>query len=152
MPDRPVPADLKQVEAANDVRRDIALRMIEGIAHARLAGEVNDHLGRRGLNDGADRPHVADVRDVWLETGNRTKQSVALLLQLRIVIGHHRIDAGDLMPLRQEAAAEMEADKTGAAGDQDSHQAFTIFACLMPLRSQTLRVSTTSGRRATRVA
>ena len=46
---------------------------------------------------------------------------VARFLQAHIVIGHHGVDAGDLVALGEQTAAEMEADEAGAAGDQKSH-------------------------------
>ena len=43
------------------------------------------------------------------------------LLQPRIVIGRHPVEAVDLMTERQQATREMEADETGRAGDENAH-------------------------------
>src|SRR5215472_1784790 len=104
------------------------------------------------LDHAADGGHVADVDDMGAEAVGPAEQGMAAFLQAHIVVGYHGVDAGHLMPVLQQAAREVKADESGATGDEELHQAFMTFPCLTPLRSQTLRVSMTSGRRATRVA
>ena len=157
--------------------------MLQRVAHAGLGRQMDDDLRLFFLDHTPDGRHIADIDDMGSEAVRRAEQGVPLLFQAHVIIGHHGIHPGDPMPVLQQAAAEMEADEPGAAGDKDLHrrfnpnfveitemlgerwrprldgsdrpmlrQALTIFASLIPLRSQTLRVSMISGRLATRLS
>ena len=43
--------------------------------------------------------------------------------------GDEVVDADDLVPLGEEALAEVRADEAGAAGDQGSHEGSSLSAC-----------------------
>lgn len=91
------------------------------MADACLGGEVDD-VGRS--MGGAKGPHVAPVADVALDDFDalRKEDFDALFLKLRVVIRVEMIETDDKIAARFEKMGEMEADKTGRAGDQNPFQ------------------------------
>ena len=62
---------------------DIALGMLEAIAHAGLGGEVDDDLRRRRLDHGVvDRRHVLELSTIWARKPfDLAQHGMPLLLQ-----------------------------------------------------------------------
>jgi hypothetical protein len=60
MPDRVVPRELQHIVGADDVRADIAARLVYRIAHAGLRGEVDHRVGLERRPGRAERVIVFD--------------------------------------------------------------------------------------------
>ena len=116
-----VAAGLQQIEEAHQVGFDVHVRVIDGIAHARLGRQIHHHrrlIFRKGL------AHCRLVRDVDLqedEVGVLQKLIQPVLLQRDLVIIVHIVDAdhGDAFHLVQQTPGQEEADEAGRAGDKD---------------------------------
>ena len=123
---RVVPAGFQDVEKADQVALDIHIRMVNGIPHAGLRGQV-DHHG--GLVIRKQPIHQGFIRDAALnEHMPRQRcfrclfnQRQAVFFQLRVIIvihivqGDHRAAA----QLLQQAEDQVCPDKAGGPGDQD---------------------------------
>ena len=122
-----LPAGLEDVGEADDVRLHVGERVLQGVAHPGLGGEV-DHPVEAVVGEGAlHRGPVGEVGAAELvEAPRRGGRPLELgeprFLEPGVVIvvdgvdPHHRVAAGD------ERAGDVEADEAGVAGDEDLHR------------------------------
>src|SRR6056297_2776029 len=112
---RRLPERFEKLECAENIRLDVAARILDRGAYASLGGEVHDDLGfvpgdgRLQQSGRLDASAEMDVAGVVLEpcaTGG---------LQCRIVGFGLAIDAHDPPALRHQPAGEVEPDEPGAA-------------------------------------
>ena len=145
--DRVVAAGLEDVVEADDVRLDVDVGVVDGVAHAGLGGEVHDDGGAVLAEDLLDMAAVGEVafnEDV-LYGGLLClllDQAEAVFLQLRVVVVVHGVEgengaAGELL---QEADHQVGPDEARGAGDEDGlvvqvdrYFAHTVSSfCVMP--------------------
>jgi hypothetical protein len=121
MPRRLAAHDLEQIEGAVDIRAHIGFGIFEAVAHARLCGEMHDHIGIGALVNGGELLRILDVRDMRGEAVRAREDCMALFLQLDIVIGRQRIDALHVMAVGEQPFRKMKADEARGARDQKAH-------------------------------
>ncbi len=83
MADAPRAGDLEQVDVAGEVRPDIAQRVDERMADARLRAEVDDAVEGVVRECGVERVGVAEVEVEEGELAAQSRQPVALELRRR---------------------------------------------------------------------
>ena len=134
-----MPAGFQDIVESDEVALDIHVRMIDGIADARLCGEV-DH--DRGLVCPEDLVYKGFVSDAALHKNmpyrgrDRIDDAKTVLLEVRIIIVIHIVEA-DHSAARQLAAQahhQVGADEAGRAGDQNRSavQIYVGFAHISP--------------------
>src|SRR6185437_16223498 len=114
-----VAAALEDIGEANEIGVHIRMRIDQRIAHARLRGEMHD---MRKPVLGEQRGNAVAVGKVELdeaEAGMSGKLRETGILQLRIVIGVEVVEADNGAAAFQKSLGDVEADKTGGAGNED---------------------------------
>ena len=112
------PAAFEHIGEADKVRIDIGRRVLEGVAHARLRGQMNDagesfggEQSRHPLPVGKIEPDEAKVRK-----GRQTRQTVGL--ERGVVIIVEIVEADDLASLPQQPFGDVIADEARGAGHE----------------------------------
>lgn len=123
---RSLAAGFEDVEEAHDVRKHVHVRVVDGVAHAGLRGEVHDH-GRAEF--GEDALDEGFVRDVALAEGPGRgargravgDETQAVLLQRGVVVVVQVVDADDMDPVgcREQTPHQGGADESGGPGDEN---------------------------------
>jgi hypothetical protein len=96
--------------------------MLDAVAHARLRGEMHDHIGLRSLRDRLKTLFVFEHCDVRRKAVRSPQQLVAPPLQFDVVVWSESIDPEYDMAIREEPFDEMKADEAGAAGNKEAHR------------------------------
>ncbi len=93
---RVVAAGLEDVEEADDVRADVAFRVRDGVAHARLRRKVHGNLRLELGEQRVKRGLVGDVEPAEGEAASVFgKHPEPLLLERRVVVVRHAVRADD---------------------------------------------------------
>ena len=121
MPDVAGAGDLEQREVAGEVRPDIAVRIDERMADARLRAEVDDPIDRVAGEGCVEGGHVAEVDLGEGEVAAQPGEPVAL--EPGIVIGVEVVDADHRLAAREQRRGDRRPDEPGDAGDEDGHAA-----------------------------
>ena len=114
-------AALQHVQETDHVALHVHMRILGGVAHARLRGKV-DHALR--LMGGKYLLHRRAVRQIRGDMGvprhiHQPRQS--RLLQGDIVVVIEIVEADDLVAARQQALGDVGADEAGGASNEDFH-------------------------------
>ena len=121
-------AGLQNVVKADDIRLHIDIRVVDGVAHARLGGKIHNDLG---LIRGKERVQRGSVGQVSFDEAEAAARCSALLRHLRkqvepvlferdLIVIVHAVDADDVDPLvlPQQRQREEGADKARRPCDQ----------------------------------
>ncbi len=108
---------LEHVGGAADVDRGVEVGVLDRFAHVDLGGEVEDQLGTRLGEDGADRGVVADV-DLG-QPGAARERAV----EVHPTPGREVVEHGHLVATGEQGVDQIRADESGAAGHESPHQA-----------------------------
>ena len=103
----------EHIEEARKVGVRIGVRIGQGVAHARLGGEVHDRgkaVGREKLRHAGT---ISEIELVKLETWKLRQLVEACLLELRIVVSVEVVDSDDSTAVAGEAMRYVIADKAG---------------------------------------
>ena len=135
VPDRVPAARLEHVEEPDEVGVDVGARVLDGVAHPRLCGEVNDDAGAYPLEERLHRRLVGQIAAHELEApaGEAVGAGVVraparrlgehpqpVLLDAHVVVVVHVVEAHDARAGRLEQPfAEERANKTGGSGNED---------------------------------
>lgn len=93
---RVVAAGLEDVEEADDVRADVAFRVRDGVAHARLRRKVHNDARLELREQRVKRNLVGDVEPAEGESASVLgKHPEPLLLERRVVVVRHAVRADD---------------------------------------------------------
>ena len=120
-----VPAGLEHVEEAGEVGLAVGLRVLDGVAHPGLGGQVDDAVEALAREKRVQPGTVGDVEPLEREARLRPQARQARFLQRRLVIGIEVVDAHDRVAARQQPLGDVHSDEAGGAGDQDFHAART---------------------------
>mmetsp|Transcript_107392 Transcript_107392/g.321140 ORF Transcript_107392/g.321140 Transcript_107392/m.321140 type:complete len:343 (-) Transcript_107392:52-1080(-) len=121
-----VPAVLEDVDRAHDVRGDVAVEVLDRIAHPCLGCQVAHDVGLLVLEDLPEGVLVTDVKDVDGElAGSRllscSAQDVqAIELDRVIVISIEVVDGNHAVAPSQEPLRSVPANEARGAGDKDA--------------------------------
>ena len=137
VPARMPPQRLQQVEGADDIGVKIRVRILGGVAHAGLPGEMDHDVGfSRGHSAG--EPHgILEHQLPEGEISGCREQPVAGALEGGIVIASDTVDAEHRVPIGEQALRQMEADEARGAGDQKAHAVSLIQPLLAVAKSPT---------------
>ncbi|MCY1293874.1 hypothetical protein D9M70_431470 [compost metagenome] len=99
----------------------VVLRLLDGVPHAGLGGEVDD-LFEGVAGEQVEQPLlVGDIQALEAEAGASRQPVEARLLERHAVVVVEVVDADHLVAFRAQAQGRVEADETGGAGDQHFH-------------------------------
>lgn len=94
------------------------MRVLQGVAHAGLGGEMHHDLEAIALEQ---RLHPGTIGEIELQEGETMvllEQIEPCMLERRVVILVQIVDADDRLPCPQQILRQMEADEAGAARDE----------------------------------
>ena len=119
--DRVVAASLKDVEEANEVALEVGARVLNGIAHARLGGEVHHDVEAVLSEQALDEGSVAQVATHEGEAAVRVgfgQHAQARVLDAGVVVAVEVVEADNhVIGLLEQLLDEERADKAGSSGD-----------------------------------
>lgn len=117
-----VAAGLKDVEKADEIALQIDARVLDGVAHARLGGEVHHDveavLSEQALDEGGVAQVAAHEGEatVGIDIGQHAQ---ARLLDAGVVVAVEVVESDDgIIGLLEQLLDEERADKTGGSGDE----------------------------------
>ena len=121
--DRVVAACLKDVEEADEVALEVGTRVLDGVADARLGGEVHHDveaaLGEQALDEGGVAQVAANESEaaVGVYLGQHAQ---ARVLDAGVVVAVEVVEADDhVIGLLEQLLDEERADEAGGSGDED---------------------------------
>src|SRR5215471_1141331 len=104
-----VAAALQHVEEALHVGVDISVRLLQRVPNARLRGEMHDLRKTVLREQGFGCPAIREIELQKAEFWITFQKLQPRLLQFRIVIAVHAVDADDLATLRQQSLRDMKS-------------------------------------------
>src|SRR5450631_4045116 len=116
-----VAATFNDLQESGDVAVHIGMRILNGIAHPRLRGQVHHALE---FFRAEQCRHCLAIRNILLHEPKAriASQNIqARILQLVIVIVIEIIETDDFVASLEQQARRMKADKTGCAGHEQFH-------------------------------
>ena len=121
MLDRVMTASLQDMQEADEIRVDVAVRIFERVAHARLGGQIDDPLGlvlgEKTFNRGAIRQIAFHKLEILMGLQARK----AGLLQIDVVIVIEVVEADDVVAARKQRLSGVRSDEARSAGNQYLH-------------------------------
>ena len=121
MLDRVVAACLEDVEEAHEVALEVGARVLDGVAHARLGGEVHHDveavLGEQALDEGGVAQVAAHEGEAAVSIG-LGEHAKARVLDAGVVVAVEVVEADDhVIGHLEQLLDEERADKAGGSGD-----------------------------------
>src|SRR6185312_3659569 len=132
MLDAVVAAAFEDMQEAGEIGIDVAVRVVERVAHPSLRREMDYTLGLFAGEGGLDGRPVAKIGFEEAEAFALLQPGEACLLERHVVIGIEIVEADHLVTAVEQPCRRMIADKTGGAGKQDPHRASTLPLFLKP--------------------
>lgn len=119
--DRVVAAGLEYVEEADEVALEVCARVLDGVAHARLGGEVHNDveavLSEQALDEGGVAQVAAHEGEAAVRVGFG-KHAQARVLDAGVVVAVEVVEADDhVIGHLKQLLDEERADKAGGSGD-----------------------------------
>src|SRR5690606_19083387 len=121
MPDVRMPAALEHVAEADEIGIDVRRRVLDGMTHPRLRGEVHHRVEALTGEQLLHRRPVGDVQFLENETVATLEARQASLLQADIVVVVEIVYPVHLVAPFDQAQGQRGADEARRAGDQYSH-------------------------------
>ena len=127
-----VAAGLKDVEEADEVALEVGARVLDGVANARLRGEVHHDveavLGEQALDEGGVAKVAAHESEAAVGVG-LGQHAQARVLDAGVVVGVDVVEAGDVPLIADEPRREERSDEAGGTGHKNC---FTTHFTLHP--------------------
>ena len=121
MLDAVVAATLDDVQEAGDVGRHVDVRILRGVTHAGLGGQVDHPLRLVPRKHRLDGRAIGEVDRLVAITRAVGEARQPRLLQLHVVVVAEVVDADHLVAALEQAHGDMGADEAGGTGDEDFH-------------------------------
>lgn len=123
VPDRVVAAGLEHVEEADEVALEVGARVLDGVAHARLGGEVHHDveavLGEQALDEGGIAQVAAHEGEAAVGVG-LGQHAQARVLDAGVVVAVEVVEADDcVIGLLKQLLDEEGTDEAGRSGDEN---------------------------------
>lgn len=120
--DRVVAAGLEHVEEADEVALEVGTRILDGVAHARLGGEVHHDveavLGEQALDEGGVAQVAAHEGEAAVGVG-LGQHAQARVLDAGVVVAVEVVEADDcVIGLLEQLLDEEGTDEAGRSGDE----------------------------------
>ena len=109
---------IHHVERAHNIRIDVVARLLDGVTHPGLPGQMDDHIRfevQNGRNENVfvfQKPFAARKRRTGI------KLRIAIFLQLDVIIIGHAVEAVNFQALLKQQFCEVETDKACCAGNK----------------------------------
>ena len=121
--DRVVAAGLEHVEETDEVALEVGTRILDGVAHARLGGEVHHDveavLGEQALDEGGIAQVAAHEGEAAVGVG-LGQHAQARVLDAGVVIAVEVVEADDnVIGLLEQLLDEEGTDEAGRSGDEN---------------------------------
>jgi hypothetical protein len=97
-----VAASLEDVHEPDDVRVDVGVRVLQGVANAGLGGEVHDAVEPLAREERRDGRAVGDVEVLEPETFVRTQSREPSFLERHVVVVAQRIEPDNGIPTLEQ--------------------------------------------------
>lgn len=122
MLDRVVAAGLEHVEEADEVALEVGTRVLNGVADARLGGEVHHDveavLGEQALDEGGIAQIAAHERKTALGVGV-AQHAQARVLDAGVIVAVEVVEADDhVIGLFEQLLRQKRPDEASSAGDK----------------------------------
>ena len=124
-----VPASLENVGETQEIGRNIGTGIVDAdaVTDAGLSGKMDDPVELMIGKGGIDRPLIGKIGANEFEIGalgcpKLMKPGQAGFLERRVVVIIDDIESDDTVPALDQAAGDMIADKSGAAGNENFHE------------------------------
>ncbi len=118
--DLPMAAAFEDVEKSGQVGAEIGLRVGERVADTGLRGEVDDAIEPHLTKERGHGLAIGDIRPDEAEARLPLQARQPRLFQPHVIVVVEIIDAGNLVPPRQQPPRQVEPDEAGRAGYQYS--------------------------------
>mmetsp|Transcript_70481 Transcript_70481/g.187348 ORF Transcript_70481/g.187348 Transcript_70481/m.187348 type:complete len:416 (+) Transcript_70481:75-1322(+) len=124
--DAEVPAVLEDVDGADNVRRDVAVKVLDGIAHSRLGCQVAHDVRLLFLENPCKDVLVADVKHVHEKLPAsgllcRLAEDVeAAKLDLVVVVAVEVVDGDHVITAQKQLLRRVASHESSSAGDEDA--------------------------------
>ena len=102
---------LEQAEGADEIGLDIAFGVVDGMAHARLRGQMDHRVGAKIDHQIMQHARCLDPVVEGAKPGILRQHRLPSLFQRDIVVIGHGVDAQHLPAGGQKLAAEVKADE-----------------------------------------
>ena len=117
-----VAAGLKDVEEADEVALEVGTRVLDGVAHARLGGEVNHDveavLSEQALDEGGIAQVAANEGEAAVRVGFG-QHAQARVLDAGVVVAVEVVEADNhVIGVLEQFLDEERADEAGGSGDE----------------------------------
>lgn len=112
----------KDIEKSNEVARDVRMRFLNGVPHARLGAEVNHPIKTPAFEKTAHPIAIGKVDGFKREPGIETQSIAPSLFQSNVVVGIEVVESGNLNALLQQPAGDVIADESRRSGYQHATQ------------------------------
>ena len=119
VPDAKFPRRLDHVEKPDEIGADVVGGCLQGMAHARLGGEMGDMLRAQPREQAVHSVPVSDIPVHHFEGGMLHELCNTGLLEGDIIIGVEIVEAHHAAPAFQQAAGEVKADEPGRSRHHD---------------------------------
>jgi DNA-directed RNA polymerase subunit RPC12/RpoP len=119
--DAVVAAALQHVHRADDVAVDVGVRVLDGVTHTGLGGEVHHALHTGACKQCGHRRTILQRVTVATEPRVRGQLRESRLLQTDVIVVVDVVHTDDLVTARKQAAGDVESDEAGGAGNHDFH-------------------------------
>ena len=124
LPDAVEPRGLQEIHRALDIDALVKGGLLEAGPHPRARGEVDDLVEAHAAEQLVQRGAVGQVAvDEFEGPGEGLEVAEVALLEARVVEGIEVVERPDRVAGMQQPLADVRADETGAAGDQEVHAA-----------------------------
>ncbi len=119
-----VPAALEHVGEADEVRVDVGMRVGDGVAHAGLRGEMDDHVEALALEQCRHAGAIGEVEFGEREALERRQAREPRPLERDLVVVVDVVEADDALAAFEQPERGGRADESGRAGDEYVHGRF----------------------------
>ena len=129
----------QHIEETHQIRLAIDLRVVQRVTHTRLSRQMH-HLGKALFAEQIQQCRlVDDVHFQEAKTRQARKFLEPRLLECYVVVVVEVVDPDHIVAVQAQAPGRMKADKTGSAGDENRHEAFSLedasSDAVMPLKN-----------------
>ena len=135
----------EEVERADQVGLEIGARRVDGVAHACLRGEVDDHIGALSGYEVVQSTVFLDPLVNGAKGGRLQKHRLPPFLEAHIVIVGHRLEADHLIAMRQKVLGKVITDEVCRACDERLGHGVSYLRAIMARRISVRSTSACCG-------
>ena len=115
------PTRFEQVDEPDEVARDVRVRILQRITHARLRREMNDTSGRMVSEQALESPTIREIELRETEPLEGIELAQPRFFEPNVVVRVEVVQPDDSLAALEQTLCDMHPDEAGAAGDEDRH-------------------------------